>query len=60
MLVDYVYNKKTGKSFDFSGLVDYTGKISNLLEDLKKVERFSHSIENQRNENMTETEVSEK
>jgi len=27
--------------------VDYTGKISNLLEDLKKVERFSLNVENQ-------------
>ena len=28
-------------------LVDYTGKISNLLEDIKKVERFLQNIENQ-------------
>ena len=27
--------------------VDYTGKISNLLEDIKKVERFLQNIENQ-------------
>ena len=26
-------------------LVDYTGKISNLLEDLKKVELFSQIVE---------------
>ena len=30
-------------------LVDYTGKISNLLEDLKAVERFIQSAENQEN-----------
>lgn len=35
-------------------LVDYTGKISNLLEDLKKVERFMQYIENQGSENLTE------
>ena len=29
-------------------LVDYTGKISNLLEDIKKVERFLQNIENQK------------
>jgi hypothetical protein len=40
--------------------VDYTGKSSNLLEDLKKVERFVQYIENQRNENLTEKEGSEK
>jgi hypothetical protein len=28
-------------------LVDYTGKISNLLEDIKKVERFLQNIDNQ-------------
>ena len=52
--------EKTGKSFDFSGLVDYTGKISNLLEDLRKVERFTQNIENQGSENMTEMEGSQK
>jgi len=30
-------------------LVDYTGKISNLLEDLRKVEKFAQYIENQEN-----------
>jgi len=35
-------------------LVNYTGKISNLLEDLKKVERFMQYIENQGSENLTE------
>ena len=40
-------------------LVDYTGKISNLLEDLRKVERFTQNIENQGSENMTEMEGSQ-
>ena len=40
--------------------VDYTGKISNLLEDLKKVVRFSQSIENQGSEYLIGTESSEK
>jgi hypothetical protein len=31
----------------FVFLVDYTGKISNLLEDLRKVEKFAQYIENQ-------------
>ena len=52
--------EKTGKSFDFSGLVDQTPKISNLLEDMKKVERFAQYIENQESENMTETEDPER
>ena len=34
--------------------VDYTGKISNLLEDLKRVEMFLQSIENQGFEILTE------
>ena len=37
--------EKTGKSFDFSGLVDYTGEISNLLEDIEKLDRFAESVE---------------
>ena len=41
-------------------LVDYTGKISNLLEDLKKVERFMQSIENQGNGKLTEMEGAQK
>ena len=41
-------------------LVDQTPKISNLLEDIKKFERFAQDIENQTNENLTETEDSEK
>jgi hypothetical protein len=40
-------------------LVDYTGKISNFLEDLRKVERFTQNIENQGSENMTEMEGSQ-
>ena len=30
-------------------LADYTGKISNILEDLQAVERFIQSAENQEN-----------
>ena len=41
-------------------LVDQTPKTSNLLEDLKKVERFAQYVENQENENMKERESSEK
>ena len=26
-------------------LVDYTGKISNLLEDIEKLDRFAESVE---------------
>ena len=52
--------EKTGKSFDFPAIVDYTGKISNLLEDLKKVVRFSQSIESQGSEYLIGTESSEK
>ena len=26
-------------------LVDYTGKISNLLEDLREVEKYANSVE---------------
>jgi len=39
--------------------VDYIGKVSNLLEDIKKVERFAQYIENQASENMAEMEGSE-
>ncbi len=52
--------EKTGKSFDFSGLVDYTGKISNLLEDIRKVEKFVQYFDNQGSENITEKEGSQK
>ena len=41
-------------------LVDYTGKISNLLEDLRKVEKFAQYVDNQAGENLTEMEGSEK
>ena len=42
--------EKTEKIERFSGLVDYTIKISNLLEDLKAVERFIQSAEKQEND----------
>jgi len=41
----------TNKKVNLDGLtfllVDYTGKTSNLLEDLRKVEKFVQYIENQ-------------
>ena len=40
-------------SEEMSYLVDQTPKISNLLEDLRKVERFAQYIENQGIENLT-------
>ena len=43
-----------------SCLVDQTPEISNLLEDIKKVERFAQYIEDQASENMEEMEGSEK
>ena len=52
--------QKKEKPFDSSLVVDQTPKISNLLEDIKKVERFVQYIENQRNENLLETEPSQK
>ena len=41
-------------------LVDYTGKISNLLEDIRKVEKFAQYFDNQGSENITEKEGSHK
>jgi len=41
-------DNQTNKSAEEAGLffyVDYTGKISNLLEDIRKVERFTQYIE---------------
>ena len=43
-----------------SFLVDYSEKISNLFEDLKKIERFAQYIENQDSKNMTKMEGFEK
>ena len=40
--------------------VDQTPKISNLVEDLRKVKRFAQYIENQGSENMKEMKGSEK
>ena len=51
--------QKKEKPFDFS-LVDYTGKISNLLEDIRKVEKIAQYVDNQGSENMTEKEGSQK
>lgn len=36
--------KKTGKPCDLSGLVDYSEKLSNLFEDLKKLDDFAQYI----------------
>ena len=52
--------KKRNHPLDNSSLVDQTPEISNLLEDIKKVERFAQYIENQASENMEEMEGSEK
>ena len=49
-----VWARKKDTSEEMSYLVDQTTKISNLLEDLKKVERFMQYIENQGSENLTE------
>lgn len=40
-------------------LVDQTLKISNLLEDIRKVEKFAQYIDNQAGENLTEMEGSQ-
>ena len=52
--------QKKEKPFDFSLVVDYTGKISNLLEDIRKVEKIAQYVDNQGSENMTEKEGSQK
>jgi hypothetical protein len=39
--------RKKEKPFDFSLVVDYTGKISNLLEDLEKMDRFAQSVDDE-------------
>ena len=43
-------NKIEDKSFDLSSVADYNDKLSNLLEDLKAVERFIQSAEKQEND----------
>ncbi len=48
-LSDCVGTKNKRQIRRFVCLVDYTGKISNLLEDLEKVKRFVQSAENQEN-----------
>ena len=55
-----MWARKKDTSEEMSYLVDYTGKISNLLEDLRKVEIFTQNIENPGSENMTEMEGSQK
>lgn len=39
--------KKNGNPCDLSGLVDYTSKLSNLLDDFKKLNNFAQYIGNQ-------------
>ena len=39
--------RKKDTSEEMSSLVDYGEKLSNLFEDLKKIERISECIENQ-------------
>ena len=41
------HKQKEDKSFDLSSVVDYTGKISNLLEDIEKLDRFAESVEDE-------------
>ena len=36
---------KKEKPFDFSLVVDYCDKLSNLWEDLRKLEKFAESVE---------------
>ncbi|MBQ3765255.1 MAG: hypothetical protein II874_08365 [Bacteroidales bacterium] len=38
-------HKKKDTSEEMSYLVDYTGKNSNLLEDIEKLDRFAESVE---------------
>ena len=55
-----VWTRKKDTSEEMSCLVDYTGKISNLLEDIRKVEKFAQYFDNQGSENITEKEGSQK
>ena len=41
--------EKTGKTCDFSGLVDYTDKFSNFFEDLLRLDRFAQSVDDELN-----------
>ena len=43
-----------------SCLVDYIGKISNLLEDLEKLDRFAQSVEDELNRIVSAGEESRK
>ena len=49
---------KKEKPFDFSLVVDYTGKISNFFEDLLKLDRFAQSVEDEVNRIVSEEEGS--
>jgi hypothetical protein len=52
--------KKEDKPLDLSCLVDYTGKISNLLEDLEKLDRFAQSVDDELNRIVSAGEGSRK
>ncbi len=52
--------EKTGKSFDFSGFVDYTDKFSNFFEDLLRLDRFAESVEDELNRIVVAEEGSRK
>jgi hypothetical protein len=41
-----------------SCLVDYTGKISNFLDDLEKLDRFAQSVEDELNRIVAKEEES--
>ena len=46
------YVRKEGTTFDGIFQVDQTPKISNLLDDIEKIEGLSQYIENQGDENL--------
>ena len=55
-LADCIQKKE--KPFDFSSVVDYTGKISNFFEDLLKLDRFAQSVEDELNRIVAKEEES--
>ena len=55
-----VWTRKKDTSEEMSYLVDYTSKLSNLFEDLKKLDDFAQYIENQGNWNVAELKGSVK
>ena len=54
-------DNQTNKSAEEAGLffyVDYTGKISNFLDDLEKLDRFAQSVEDELNRIVAKEEES--